>query len=128
MIQITAVGRVTADLELKESAKKVAYLHFDLAVTEGYGEGRHTVFLPCWAFQSVAERMEAAGVKKGSQIMISGSLDVVDFQRKDGSKGKANKVSIYDWQFISSGKKEEKEKPVPVYDEYTCGDDEELPL
>mgnify|MGYP002800396180 CR=1 FL=1 len=48
MIQITTVGRVTADLELKESAKK------------------------------------------GSQIMISGDLDVVDFERSDGSKGKAN--------------------------------------
>ena len=29
MIQITTVGRVTADLELKESAKKVPYLRFD---------------------------------------------------------------------------------------------------
>ena len=38
MIQITTVGRVTADLELKESAKKVPYLRFDLAVTKGYGE------------------------------------------------------------------------------------------
>lgn len=37
MIQITTVGRVTADLELKESAKKVPYLRFDLAVTKGYG-------------------------------------------------------------------------------------------
>ena len=98
MIQITTVGRVTADLELKESAKKVPYLRFDLAVTKGYGEGKHTVFLPCLAFQSVAQRMESAGVKKGSQIMISGDLDVVDFERRDGSKGKANKVSVYKLQ------------------------------
>lgn len=88
--------------------EKVPYLRFDLAVTKGYGEGKHTVFLPCLAFQSVAQRMESAGVKKGSQIMISGDLDVVDFERRDGSKGKANKVSVYDWQFVASGKKEEK--------------------
>lgn len=128
MIQITTVGRVTADLELKESAKKVPYLRFDLAVTKGYGEGKHTVFLPCWAFQSIAQRMESAGVKKGSQIMISGDLDVVDFERRDGSKGKVNKVSVYDWQFVASGKKEEKEESAPVYDEHTCADEDDLPM
>ena len=71
MIQITAVGRVTADLELKKSAKNVPYLHFDLAATEGCEEEKHTVFLPCWAFQFVVERMET-GRLKGDKLLITG--------------------------------------------------------
>ena len=60
--------------------------------------------------------------------MISGDLDVVDFERRDGSKGKANKVSVYDWQFVASEKKEEKEESAPVYDEHTCADEDDLPM
>ena len=41
---------------------------------------------------------------------------------------KANKVSIYDWQFVASGKKEEKEESAPVYDEHTCADEDDLPM
>lgn len=33
MIQVTTVGRVTADIEKKESTKGTAYLIFNLAVT-----------------------------------------------------------------------------------------------
>lgn len=135
MIQVTTVGRVTADLELKEGANKSPYLKFDLAVAQGYGEGRHTVFLQCWAFGDIAKRMEAAHVKKGSQLMIAGDLDVVEFERKDGTKGRANKVTVKDWQFIGRGEKSEgkqakKEgtKPKTEYPEHYCGDDEDLPL
>ena len=39
-----------------------------------------------------------------------------------------NKVSIYDWQFVASGKKEEKEESAPVYDEHTCADEDDLPM
>lgn len=134
MIPISAVGRITADLEVKESAKKVPYVSFDLAVNKGYGEGKHTVYLQCWAFGSMAQRMESAHVKKGSQLMIAGDLDVVDFERKDGSKGKANKVYLWEWQFIGSDKssakntEHEKTEEDVEYQEHYCGDDEDLPL
>ncbi len=134
MIALTAVGRVTAEIELKEGANKSSYLNFDLAVTQGYGEGRHTVFLPCWAFGDVAKRMETAHVKKGTQLMITGDFDVVEFTRKDESKGKANRVTVKDWQFIGGGERnEEKEKKKEgtkpkEYQEHYCGDDDDLPL
>ena len=134
MIQITTVGRVMADFELKKSNKNVPYLSFDIAVTKGYGNNRHTVFLQCWAFHEIAQRIESANVRKGSNIMISGDLDVVDFERKDGSKGKANKVIIQDWNFISEEKNHEKKVRVEEapknmeYQEHYCNDDDELPL
>lgn len=134
MIPISAVGRTTADIEVKESIKKALYVSFDLAVNKGYGEGKHTVYLQCWAFGNMAQRLESANVKKGSQLMIAGDLDVVDFERKDGSKGKANKVYLWEWQFVGSDKSSEKNaKPEKTeenveYQEHFCGDDEDLPL
>lgn len=134
MIHITTVGGVTADLELKESANGKPYLSFDLAVTKGFGTNKHTVYLQVWAFGAMAERIVAAKVRKGSQLLISGDLDVVEFERTDSSKGMANKVYLQDWEFVGSGKSNEKSadekktKPKAEYQEHYCGDDEDLPL
>ena len=133
MIHVTAVGGVTADIELKESAKGSPYLSFDLAVTKGYGENKHTVYLQVWAFGEMAERIVAAKVRKGSQLFISGDLDVVTFQRNDGSKGMANKVYLQDWEFTGGGKNtekpagEKKPKPKASYQEHHCEDEDDLP-
>ena len=133
MIQMATVGGVTADLELKHSTNGAAYLSFDPAVTKGYGQNKHTVYLQVWAFRDLAERMLSAKVRKGSQLMISGDLDVVEFERTDGTKGLANKVILQDWNFVNSGKsneqvvKAEKAQPKVEYQEHYCSDDE-LPL
>lgn len=131
MIYVTAVGGVTADIELKESAKGSPYLSFDLAVTKGYGKNRHTIYLQVWAFGEMAERIVAAKVRKGSQLFISGDFDIVTFQRNDGSKGMANKVYLQDWEFVGgSGSKEKAEadqKPKPAYQEHHCEDEDDLP-
>ena len=133
MIHVTVIGGVTADLELKESANGSPYLSFDLAVTKGYGEKKHTVYLQVWAFGAIAERIVAAKVRKGSQIFISGDLDVVTFQRNDDSKGMANKVYLQDWEFVGGVKNTEKsagdKKPrqTAAYQEHYCEDEDDLP-
>ena len=134
MIHMITVGGVTADIEGKESANGLNNVYFDLAVTKGYGTGRHTVYLQVWAFRAIAERLIAAKVKKGSQLLISGDFDVVTFERKDGSKGTVNKVILQDWEFVGGCKnneeKAEKKKSPPktAYQEHYCADDDDLPL
>lgn len=134
MIHMITVGGVTADIEGKESANGATYLSFDLAVTKGYGTSRHTVYLQVWAFRAIAERLIAAKVKKGSQLLISGDFDVVTFERKDGSKGTVNKVILQDWEFVGGSKNNEdeaegkKSQPKVTYQEHYCTDDDELPL
>lgn len=134
IIHITTVGGVTADIEMKESANGAPYLSFDLAVTKGFGAGKHTVYLQVWAFNTMAERIVAAKVKKGSQLFISGDLDVAEFERNDGSKGMANKVYLQDWEFVGGGKNTEKpaggkkNSPKVEYQEHYCSDEDDLPL
>lgn len=130
-MKLITIGRVTADFELREGSKGGTYTKFSLAVPKGFGEKKHTVFLDVTAFQGEAKRLEAAKVKKGSQIQIVGDLDVVEFTRKDKSKGMSLEVRLLDWSYVSGGKNNEKqaekEEKKPEYQERYCEDDDDLP-
>ena len=130
-MKLITIGRVTADFELREGSKGGTYTKFSLAVPKGFGEKKHTVFLDVTAFQAEAKRLEAAKVKKGSQIQIVGDLDVVEFTRKDKSKGMSLEVRMLDWSYVSGGKNNEKqaekEEKKPEYQERYCEDDDDLP-
>ena len=130
MIQICTVGRVTADIEVKEG-KGSQFAKFSLAVSKGFGESRHTVYLDVVAFEEAARRLKAAKVGKGSQIMIAGDLDVKEFTRRDESKGTSNEVTLSFWSYVGgkgNSKPNDKEEQKPEYKEHYCGDDDDLPL
>lgn len=87
---VTVTGRITADLELKESGE-TKFVRFSLANEEGYGDKKHTNFLPSIAYNKSAENMVKAGVKKGSYIWLMGTLR----QSTNESNGKKyNNVGI----------------------------------
>lgn len=44
MAKLMCIGRVTADLELRESARKEPYVRFSLAEKLGYGETARTQY------------------------------------------------------------------------------------
>lgn len=105
---ITLTGRVTADLEIQSSSNGTAYIQFNVAVNKGYGEQEHANFYQCILFGKAAERLSKAGVKKGSLLFITGDLDLVEYTRKaDGSKGMIPKITVYDWNYVPSGKRTE---------------------
>lgn len=103
---IVTTGRVTADLELQTSknGSNTVYVQFNFAVNKGFGEQEHANFFQCAAFGATAERLEKGKVKKGSLISITGDLDLVDFTRKDGSKGTAAKITLLDWCYPPANK------------------------
>lgn len=106
--QITLTGRVTADLELQTSSNGTEYIQFNVAVNKGYGEQEHTNFYQCVLFGKAAERLSKAGVKKGSLLFITGDLDLVEYTRKaDGSKGMIPKITVYEWNYVPTGKRTE---------------------
>jgi len=111
MITITTTGRVTADLELKTSTQGNPYLRFNLAVNKGFGEKQHPVYLQCWLYNEQAQRMINAGVKKGSLIEIVGDMDIVDYEKPDGTKATIPKVSLYDWSYGPSSKAKGENSP-----------------
>ena len=106
--QISLMGRVTADLEIQTSANGTDYIQFNVAVNKGFGEQEHPNFYQCVLFGKATELISKAGVRKGSLLFITGDLDLVEFTRKsDGSKGMIPKITVYDWNYVPSGKRTE---------------------
>lgn len=102
---ISLNGRVTADLELQTSQNGTQYVQFHVAVNKGFGEHQHPNFYQCILFGKTAERIMHAGVKKGSGLFVTGDLDLVEYTRKsDGTKGMIPKITVYDWNYLPSGK------------------------
>ena len=103
--QVTMVGRVTQDLEMRTKANGTPYTQVNLAVNEGYGEHTHTSFYQCWLQGDEATRAGKAGVKKGSLLFLSGQLTIADVTRKDNTKTRIAKVNYAHWDFVPSGKR-----------------------
>lgn len=131
MAQAHAIGRVTSDLELKISAKKVPYVRFTIAERIGYRDFAHTQYIQVWAWDSMARKLADTGVKKGSLLQVSGSLELEEYTRQDGvTRDKRLKLRLKDWGFASTAQRQEgtprpvKEAPAP---EIINGDLEPLP-
>lgn len=54
MAKLMCFGRVTADLELRESVRKEPYVRFSLAENLGYGETARTQYYQVWAWGHLA--------------------------------------------------------------------------
>lgn len=100
MLAVNAVGRVTKDLEVKQSKEKVPYIRFNFAVNKGYGGNAHPVYLQCWVFGDSVDRILKAKVGKGSLLHITGDLDITKFKKADGTEETTPKVIVWDWGYI----------------------------
>ena len=49
MLQLTAIGRLTKDPEIKQNKKGKDFVVFDLAVNRGSGENQTTTYVSCCA-------------------------------------------------------------------------------
>lgn len=100
--QISLVGRVTHDVELRARATTgEPYMQLGLAVNEGYKDHIHTSYYQCWLESEEATRASKAGVHKGSLLFVNGQLSVVDVPRKDGSTRTVARISRAHWDYIA---------------------------
>lgn len=99
--QISLVGRVTHDVELRARATTgEPYMQLGLAVNEGYKDHIHTSYYQCWLESEEATRASKAGVRKGSLLFVNGQPSVVDVPRKDGSTRTVARISRAHWDYI----------------------------
>ena len=102
--RVVLVGNLTKAIDLQKSDTGVSYARFTIAVSnrskESNGE-RGTMFLDCRIFGAQAETM-FQNTRKGSKIAVDGSLNQRNFERKDGSKGKAIEVIVDSVTFLDS--------------------------
>ena len=109
MNKIELLGRLVKDVEIKKSKKdeKKNYAKFTLAVQRKLDKEK-VDFIDCVAFGRMSDTL-AKYVKKGQRIIVTGALQIDNFEEKEGNQRKSVVVIVDDFYFIEYIKKEEKE-------------------
>lgn len=131
MNHVIFIGRITRELELKQSKTGMSILKFSLAVNRKTkaGEEKKADFINMTAFGKTAEFIEKY-MAKGMQIAISGRLQVEPYTNKEGKKVYDTSVLVDEVNF-ADGKKEPSNdsKQVAVeWDNIGEDDNAELPF
>lgn len=127
--KVTLCGRLTADVELKQTTTGVSVCSFTLAVNRKYqAQGqKQTDFISCVAWRQTAEFI-ARYFKKGSSLCICGSIQVREWTDNNNQKRYATEVVADEAYFVDSrGENESTVDEAPQFEEIKY-DDDNLPF
>ena len=92
---ITIMGRLTRDPELRRTGSGIAVASFSVAVDRDFGgrDGgeKETDFIDCVAWRQTGE-LVSKYFTKGSMIVVSGRLQIRNWNDKDGNKRRSAEV------------------------------------
>lgn len=95
--QITIMGRLTRDPELRYTQANTPVASFTLAVDRDYsgrdGKPKETDFIDCVAWKSTAEFVNKY-FPKGSMAVVNGRLQIRSWTDKDGNKRRSAEVIV----------------------------------
>lgn len=101
---VTLVGRLTKDVELKYTPSNVANVSFTLAVNRTFknanGE-READFINCVIWRQAAENF-ANWVKKGALIGITGRIQTRNYENQQGQRVYVTEVIAENFQMLES--------------------------
>lgn len=94
-------GRLTADVELKQTPSGVSVCSFGLAVNRKYSkEGeQQTDFINCQAWRGTAEFISKY-FKKGSALCVVGSIQTRSWKDQNGNNRYATEVVVDEAMFV----------------------------
>lgn len=121
-------GRLCADPELRRTQTGMAVTSFTLAVDRG-GKEKQTDFIEIVAWDKKAE-FAAQYFAKGQMCIVSGRIQMRDWQDKDGKKRRSHEVVADEIHFADS--KRQEYQPVEVtpggFREIPADEESELPF
>ena len=106
MNKFIGVGRLVKDPEVRYSQSGTAVANFNIAISSGYGEHKQTDFIPLVAFKNLAE-IVGNNLKKGSQVLVEGRMQVRSYETQDGQKRRVTEVIVQNVEFLGSKKSNE---------------------
>ena len=119
---ITIMGRLTRDPELRRTGSGIAVASFTVAVDRDFGgrDGgeRETDFIDCVAWRQTGEFVSKY-FTKGSMIVVSGRLQIRNWNDKDGNKRRSAEVVADNCYFGESKSQETRGTQAPSYGGYT---------
>ena len=98
-------GRLTADPDVRTTADGMTVSSFTIATDRRFKKDE-TDFFKCTAFKSTGDFV-ARYLKKGTKVIISGSIQNDNYTKKDGTKVYGVQIIVDEIEFAESKKKEE---------------------
>ena len=117
--RVVLVGRLTKDPELRNTNSDINLATFTLAVDNRLKDAdgtRGTIFIDCRVFGAQAESL-VKNIRKGSKVAVDGSLNQRNFERKDGTKGKAIEIVVDSVTFLDPKSSDVKSVDTPTFDD-----------
>lgn len=119
-------GRLTSDVELKQTNNGISVCTFTIAVNRKQSKGNETDFINCVAWRQTAEFISKY-FKKGSSICVTGAIQTRSWTDSKSEKRYATEVVVDDAYFVDSKSDVSDPAPkVPHYEE--IGEDGDLPF
>jgi len=128
MNNVSLIGRLTKDPELRYTPSNTAVANFTLAVDRFGSKEKEADFINCVAWQKCAEFVSQY-FTKGLRVGLTGSIQVRSYQAKDGTTRYVTEVRA-DKVYFADGKKDSYQAK-PTVDEYREDiedSEEELPF
>ena len=132
MNNVSLIGRLTADPELKHTQSGKGFTRFTVAVDRPtkQGEEKQADFINIVAWDKTAEFV-CKYFTKGQRIALTGSIRTGDYTDKDGKKRYTFDIWVNNVEFCESKKEaapaanqnQESEKPNATYREMPSSDD-----
>lgn len=103
MNKFFAIGNLTRDPELTETNSGIAVCRFGLAVNRQYASSdgeRETDFFQVTAWRGTGENV-ARYCKKGNKVAVSGSIQIRQYEDRDGQKRTGVDVIADEVEFLT---------------------------
>lgn len=115
--RVILMGRITQDLEMKQTPSGNNVLSFNIAVERSYakGEERETDFITCVAWNQRAEFINNY-FSKGRMIAIEGQLRTRTYDDKNGSRHYITEVYVDNVSFTGEKKADGQAQPQKSYE------------
>lgn len=106
MNQVTLMGNLTHDLELKTSKQKgIIYTRFTLAVARKGTRTNEADFFDIIAFSKQAEVLKEY-MTKGRKLLVIGSLQNSTYTTEEGQKRTSTRIILEDFEFAGYRKEQ----------------------
>ena len=122
MNNVTLIGRLTKDPDLKTTQSGLSVCRFTVAVDRPYSKEKQTDFINCLAWRQTADFI-CKYFAKGQRIALIGSIQTGSYE-KDGSKVYTTEVNVSNVEFCESKKQNKTEQTNEATEEMPLVDDD----
>jgi len=113
MNRVNIIGRVGGEIELRHTPTGKAVTEINLAVDDGWGENKKTVWVGVTIWGATAELAQRA-IRKGDRVGIDGRLSQDEWEDKaTGKKQRKTKVTC-DNMFLLEPRRDGPTQPAPA--------------